>query len=159
TEPSVADEPKPSGFTDNPITKRGRGSNITVETGFDNPFTFLRNSLISFIYASLGPFPWQIRYLRQVLVLPELILWYFALFFVIKGIRRPIRSHTFVLLIFSLVVFGALSLYICNFGITTRIRIPAFISLFCLAPFGINWASDNKIIKFFSRSLDGLMKI
>jgi len=142
-EPSASEEPPAS--TDKPVTKRGRGSVVTVETGFENPFIFLKNSLISFIYASLGPFLWQMRYLRHLFVLPELILWYFALFFIIKGIKKPIRSHTFTLLIFSLIVFGVLSLFLCDFGITTRIRIPAFISLFCLAPFGFERLKNIKI--------------
>ena len=152
-ETSVSESSAPAA---KPVTKRGRGSAVTVETGFENPFTFLRNSLISFIYASLGPFPWQLRFLRHLFTLPEIILWYFALFFAVKGIKKASLPRAFVLPIFSLLVLGSISIYLANFGITTRIRIPAFISIFCLAPFGINWASNNKIIKFFSKKLDFL---
>ncbi|MEK7540621.1 MAG: hypothetical protein AAB529_00045 [Patescibacteria group bacterium] len=156
--PTATAEPKPSGFTDNPITKRGRGSNVIVKTGFGNPFIFLKNSLISFIYASLGPFPWQMRYLRHFLILPETILLYFSIFFIIKGIKKPIKSLAFTLLFFSILLLAVLSVFIANFGITTRIRVPAFISLFALAPFGINWTSNNKITKFLSKRLDILIK-
>jgi len=128
-----------------PVTKRGRGSVVTVETGFDNAFSFVKNSLIALTYATLGPFPWQMRYLRHLLVLPELLLWYLALFFTIKGIRRPARSNVFVILIFSFIVFSTLSVYLCDFGITTRIRIPAFIAVFCLAPFGFKRLKNIKI--------------
>lgn len=150
---------EPSASVDEPVTKRGRGSAVMVKTGLENPFTFLRNSLVSFIYASLGPFPWQMRYLRHLFILPELILWYFALFFAIKGIKKPSRYYTFTMLVFSLLVLGSLSVFLANFGITTRVRIPAFISIFCLAPFGINWNSNNKITKIFSKSLDALTKL
>ncbi|MBU4274586.1 hypothetical protein KKE19_02110 [Patescibacteria group bacterium] len=136
---------EPSAPTDKPTTKRGRGSAVMVKTGFENPFTFIKNSFVSFIYASLGPFPWQLRYLKHLFILPELILWYFALFFAIKGIKKPTRPHTFTLLIFSLLVLGTLSLFLSNYGIVTRLRIPAFISLFCLAPFGFKRLKYIKI--------------
>jgi len=167
-EPPVVESPmseelpvneEPPAIEDKSVTKRGRGSAVMVETGFENPFTFLKNSFISFIYASIGPFPWQLRYLRHLFILPEIILLYFSLFFIIKGIKKPLRSHAITLLFFSLISLAGLSIFIANFGITTRIRIPAFISLFCLVPFGINWFSNNKIIKTLSKSLDALMKI
>lgn len=163
TESSIVEEPpvieEPSVAEEQPATKRGRGSAVMVETGFENPFIFLKNSFISFIYASIGPFPWQLRYLRHLFILPEIIILYFSLFFIIKGIKKPLKSHTITLLFFSLISLAGLSIFIANFGITTRIRIPAFISLFCLVPFGINWFSNNKIIKILSKSLDALMKI
>ena len=155
-------KPAPSAFNNNASTKRGRGSAVTVKTGFENPFTFVKNSVIAFIFASLGPFPWQMRYLRHFLILPEIILWYFALFFAIKGIIKSFKLQYKVILplvIFSLLTLGALSLFLCDFGITTRIRIPAFIFIFCLAPLGINWASNNKIFRFFSKNLDMLIKL
>lgn len=158
-EPAASEPVAPEPAASEPVAKRGRGSAVMVKTGFENPFTFFRNYFISFIYASFGPFPWQLRYLRHLFIMPELILWYFAIFFAIKGIKKPAISHTFTLLVFSLLVLGTLSLFLSNYGIVTRIRIPALISIFCLAPFGINWISNNKIIKIFSRSTDALMKL
>ena len=151
-EPSTSEPSTSESFTsehidesvDKPIIKRGVGSSVTVKTGFENPFTFVKNSLISFSYTLLGPFPWHLRYLRHLFIIPELILWYFSLFFIIKGIRKPDKAHVFTLVIFSLLVFGALSVFLTNFGITTRIRIPAFISLLCLVPFGFKrFLKDN----------------
>ncbi|MEK7658901.1 MAG: hypothetical protein AAB352_03505 [Patescibacteria group bacterium] len=148
TKPSVVVEtpaPEKPSTTTEPVTKRGRGSSIEVETGFDNPFKFLKNSVISFIYTSFGPFPWQMRYLRHLLILPEVVLWYFALFFAIKGIKNLKPAYTFILFFFSFLVLASLSVYLANFGITTRIRIPAFISIFCLAPFGFEKLKNIKI--------------
>jgi len=116
----------------------GTGSSIVVETGFDNPFKFSGNYLESFIYVLLGPLPWQIKYSRHFLALFETIPWYFLLFFVIKGIIRSVKRERIVipLIIFSFGVFAVLSLFLSNFGIVTRIRMPAFISLLCLIPLG-----------------------
>ena len=127
----------------------GRESSVIVKTGFENPFTFLRNSAISFSYSLFGPFPWQMTHLRHLFVLPEMIAWYFLFFFAIKGAIKSIRRYRVILplIIFSFVVFVALSLFINNFGIITRIRMPAFISLLCLAPFGFKrFLKDDNIL-------------
>ena len=116
----------------------GTGSSIVVETGFDNPLKFLKNSFKSFVYVTLGPFPWQMRYPRHFLALFETIPWYFLLFFIIKGAKVSIKKFRIAipLIIFSFGVFVILALFLSNFGIVTRIRIPAFISLLCLIPLG-----------------------
>ncbi|MFA5878114.1 MAG: glycosyltransferase family 39 protein [Candidatus Staskawiczbacteria bacterium] len=130
------------------VFRSGRGSSVVIKTGFENPLIFLRNTALSFACAFLGPFPWQITRPKHLFVLPELIAWYFLLFFIIKGITKSIREQYRVILpvlIFSLLVFGTLALFITNFGIITRIRIPAFLSLLCLFPFGFKWLKDAEI--------------
>jgi len=116
----------------------GQGSSIVVKTGFGSPFVFLRNSMISFTYSLFGPFPWQMKHLRHLFVLPEMIAWYFLFFFAIKGVIKSIRRYRVILplVLFSLILLSVLALFINNFGIITRIRMPAFISLLCLTPFG-----------------------
>jgi len=119
-------------------TPPGMGSSIVVETGFDNPLKFIKNSLKSFVYVFLGPLPWQMKYPRHFLALFETIPWYFLLFFITKGVLMAIKRHrtAIPLIIFSLGALSILALFLSNFGIVTRIRIPAFISLLCLIPLG-----------------------
>ena len=133
----------------------GTGSSIVIEIGFDNPLKFLGNFLKSFIYVLLGPLPWQMKYPRHFFALLETIPWYFLLFFVIKGAIRSFKRYKIAipLTTFSLGVFSVLALFLSNFGIVTRIRIPAFISLLCLIPLsftnfhkkGVDVAKNNKI--------------
>lgn len=126
----------PSLTLDDP--RRGEGSTVVIKTRFDNPPIFLKNNLESFINVILGPFPWQIKYTRQLLALFETIPWYFLLFFIIKGVLRSIKERrrtVFPLIFFSLLTFGVLAIYIDNFGILTRVRMSAFIALSCLIPF------------------------
>jgi len=124
----------------------GMGSSIVIETGFDNPLKFIKNSLKSFIYVLLGPLPWQMKYARHFLALFETIPWYFLLFFIIKGIVLSIKRYktAIPLVIFSFGVFLILTLFLSNFGIVTRIRIPAFISLLCLIPLGFKEKIESK---------------
>ena len=146
----------------------GLGSSFLVETGFESPFKFVKNSIYSFIYSLLGPFPWQIKTKQQFFALFETIPWYFLFFFSITGIVRLVKENGLIkfvtkyrviipLLLFSIMSLAALSLYINNFGIITRIRIPSFIILLCLLPFNIKLSKklaklfyETKIIKFFN---------
>ena len=128
----------------------GKGSSMLIKTGLDNPLTFIKNSLWSFANVLLGPFPWQLTSLRHLLTLPEVIGWYFLLFFIVKGIIESIRKKNTIILpliIFSCLVMGVLALFMSNFGIITRIRISAFLSLLCILPLGLQNFDQNKILQ------------
>ncbi|MDO8529795.1 MAG: hypothetical protein Q7S10_00065 [bacterium] len=140
-----APAPVPPVVSEEPVFQ---DSAVIVETGFKDPVSFLKNISLSFIYSSLGPFPWQLTQKRHLFVLPEMILWYVLLFFIARGIITSIKKEYRVilpLLIFSGIVFGVLSVYINNFGIVTRIRMPAFLALLCLLPFGLEKFKNTKI--------------
>jgi hypothetical protein len=125
-----------------------RDSSFVVEPGLENPLIFIKNTLLSFVYTVLGPFPWQMKKAKHLLALPEMIAWYFLFFFIVEGIIKSIGIQYKVILpfvIFSCFVFGALALFINNFGMITRIRIPAFLSLLCLLSFGFERLKNIKI--------------
>lgn len=163
----------PATLAVSPPPPPGLGSSFLVKTGLDNPLKFIRNSLESFIYSLLGPFPWQIKYKRQLFVLLEMIPWYFLLFLLVSGFVKNIHKRGvgkslqqyrlgLPLLLFSIMSLGAVSLFVANFGIITRIRIPSFIALLCLLPFHREASNklkelsqryhEKKIIKFFNLS-------
>lgn len=164
-EPDVSEpaKPQPSCVIEPQLPSvLGKDSSVTIKTGFESPFVFLKNTSLSFINSLLGPFPWQMKQSKHFFALLEVIPWYFLLFFIIKGIIKSVKEKYRVILplvIFSFFVLGILALFIGNFGIITRIRIPAFASLLCLLPFGVNWTSSSKIGKFFSNKLDILIKL
>src|SRR3989344_3725929 len=119
----------------------GSGSNFELETGFKGGAgSFLKNSFQSFTYSLLGPFPWQLTQKRQVIGLAETIPWYILIIAFTYGSVSFIKKNGILpflkfyksslpLLIFSIFTLGALSLFINNYGIIARIRIPAFICL------------------------------
>lgn len=122
-----------------PEIDSGTGSSIVIGTGLENPSSFIINSFRSFIYVLLGPLPWHIRYYNQLVAFLETFPWYVLLFFIIKGGLGALRRYqrpAIVVLFFALFSLAVLSLFINNFGIATRIRIPSFIALLCLIPFG-----------------------
>lgn len=123
-------------------------SSIVIKTGFENPITFVKNSLLSFACSFLGPFPWQLTLRKYVFIFPEMVAWYFFLFFIARGVIEAIKERNktiLALIIFSVIVIGAVSLFLTNFGIITRIRMPAFLALLCLLPLSFGFLKDIKI--------------
>jgi hypothetical protein len=122
----------------------GSSSSFTVKAGFDGgPFNFVKNYFQSFTYSLLGPFPWQLKYSRQMFTLTETIPLYLcfivSLYGLVKfikgrGFKKFVEHYKLVLpaLIFGLSAFGALSLFINNYGIIFRIRIPMIICFFAV---------------------------
>jgi len=124
----------------------GNDSSFVVSVNSGNKFRFIMNYGTSYVYSFLGPFPWQLKFKKHLMFLFETIPWYFLLIVSFYGICRKIkktslaeflRENKFFLpiLIFSAFAFGALSLFINNFGIIARIRMPIFISMFSLLIF------------------------
>jgi 4-amino-4-deoxy-L-arabinose transferase-like glycosyltransferase len=92
-----------------------------------------------FTYILFGPFPWQLKKPIHYLSLFEMIPWYILFLFVIKGIYQSIKDRkrlVLPLILFSLLVLIPITIFISNFGIITRIRVPAFIALLSLIPLG-----------------------
>lgn len=165
SEPSV---PQSSAVQENiptqPAPKKeteGNSSTFILETGLDRGiFIFSKNSFKSFIYSLLGPFPWQFRIQRQQMALVETIPWYILIVVSFYGFIGFIKKNGFVgflrfhkltlpLLLFSLLALGALSLYINNYGIIARIRIPVFMCLISVMFISFNNANNEKISHYW----------
>lgn len=143
------------------VEESGVGSSFVVKAGFDSPSSFIKNYFESFICAFFGPFPWQLKYKRHLFFLLETIPWYFFICFIVYGIYKSFKKlelvqifehYKFAILplFFSIMALGALSLFINNFGIIVRIRMPVFIVILCLI--GLNKNIDNiidKIVHYF----------
>lgn len=116
------------------------GSTVIVKAGFENPFTFISNYIKSFTFVFLGPLPWHIKYSRHLFAIVETMSWYLLLFFIAKGIIRSSKKYRIILttVLLSIAMLGVIGLFIDNFGIYMRIRMPAFLvllSLVSLQPF------------------------
>ncbi len=125
----------------------GQDSSINIKAG-NTPLQFIKNTFISFLCAFAGPFPWQLKSLKHIFVLPEILLWWACLFFILKGVIGSIKSeykNILPLLLFGMIVVGMISIYMTNFGLVTRIRMPAFVVLFCLASYGLGKVNKIKI--------------
>ena len=95
---------------------------------------------IGFAYLYFAPFPWQATNLRQAITIPEVLVWWASIPFLIYGavytIKNKLRS-AFPVLIFSLLLTIAYSIFQGNVGTAYRQRTQIQVFLFILV--GAGW--------------------
>jgi hypothetical protein len=92
-------------------------------------------------YFVLGPAPWQVRSLRQILAVPDALVWWFLLPSLWRGIREGRRRRGREILIYllpALALTVVLTLLIANFGTAVRERMQVIIFLIPLI--GLGWS-------------------
>ncbi len=117
----------------------GFASTVDLKVSFRSPKAFIVTFFKSFAFVAIGPFPWQFTAVRHCFALLETIPWTFLSVLILLGIIHALRSRhrALSLAIFSFGLFLILAIYMNNFGITTRIRMPTFFLLSAFIPFGI----------------------
>jgi hypothetical protein len=91
---------------------------------------------------ALGPFPWEFEGFRQLLSLPEVLVWYALLLPLFRGIRRGLRDTpwpTLPLLGMALAIIFAIALLEGNLGLAFRHRLQAFSLLLVFVGAGWGW--------------------
>jgi Dolichyl-phosphate-mannose-protein mannosyltransferase len=90
-------------------------------------------------YFLLGPAPWQLHNVRQSLEVPDLLVWWFLLPSLWRGIREGWRRRGREILVYvlpALAVTVALTLLVANFGTVVRERMQVVILLIPLMSLG-----------------------
>ncbi|MDO8530220.1 MAG: phospholipid carrier-dependent glycosyltransferase [bacterium] len=112
------------------------------------PVAVATSFAIAFFNNLLGPFAWQLTRSRQAFALLETLPWFFLFLLSVTGaavsFKKTYQSIA-PLILFSLIVLGMASFLLTNFGIITRFRIPAIISLVCLVPLSLGGLKYIKI--------------
>lgn len=94
---------------------------------------------IGFAYLMFAPFPWQISSLRQAITIPEVLLWWAMIPLMISGIIYAVRNQlrtAFPILLFSLVLTVAYSIFQGNVGTAYRQRTQIQVFLFMFIAVG-----------------------
>lgn len=115
-----------SGFNEEVDVSTTEGALTAIPTGF--------------MYLMLAPFPWQASNLRQAITIPEVLVWWMMIPFVIIGLIYAVRHrllNAFPILIFSLLLTVAYSLFQGNVGTAYRQRTQIQVFLFILM--GVGW--------------------
>lgn len=106
-------------------------------------FAFLPIGMTFFLFA---PFPWMLRNFRQLITMPEMVVWwYLALRYLIPGIREGLRlraGHTTTICSVALLSIMAYGLVEGNVGTAYRHRAQVLPLLLILAAGG--WAAARK---------------
>lgn len=122
-----------------------RGGSSTSASGFlataniSSPLRSLRYLPLGLLYFVLGPFPWQIHGLRELAAIPDVVVWWYLLPSLWRGIRcayqRLSGGLVFDLLPACLLAV-LLTLLFANFGTVVRERMQLTLTLVPLIAFG-----------------------
>jgi 4-amino-4-deoxy-L-arabinose transferase-like glycosyltransferase len=111
---------------------------------------------IGFAYLMFAPFPWEMANLRQSITLPEILIWWamfpimiWGLFWAIKNRLRP----AFPMMLFSLLLTLAYSIFQGNVGTAYRQRTQIQIFLFIFIAVGIQLIRERREDKALRRSV------
>lgn len=95
---------------------------------------------LGFTYLMFAPFPWQAANLRQAITIPDVLVWWVMMPFLVIGIIYTVKNrlrNAFPVLIFSLLLTLAYSITQGNVGTAYRQRAQIQVFLFVLV--GVGW--------------------
>ncbi|MBA3691931.1 MAG: glycosyltransferase family 39 protein [Acidobacteria bacterium] len=124
----------------------GYGQDLDVSTT-EGAFAALP---VGLTYLLLAPFPWQMTNWRQAITLPEVLLWWSSIPFLLSGLWYTIRYRlrsSIPILVFSLMLTLAYSIFLGNIGTAYRQRTQIQVFLFMFIAVGWTlWQerSENK---------------
>jgi hypothetical protein len=94
---------------------------------------------IGFSYLMFAPFPWQIRNFRQLITLPEMLIWWSSIPFLILGLWYTIKQRfrsSIGILFFTFMLTIAYSIFQGNVGMAYRQRAQIQVFLFIFVAVG-----------------------
>jgi 4-amino-4-deoxy-L-arabinose transferase-like glycosyltransferase len=95
---------------------------------------------IGLAYLLFAPFPWAITGIRQVLTLPETLVWYALMPSLLRGLRHTVRERlraALPILVFAMILTAAYAIFQSNVGTAYRQRTQVTMFFFILMGAGI----------------------
>lgn len=114
----------------------------------------LRHLPFGVLYVMFGPFPWEIRNLRQAIALPEGLLWWMMVPALVRGLWLAVRHRlpeSWLILIFSAGVLLPYSFSQGNVGTAYRQRIQFQILFFIFVALGYVWKRRQRLARALVR--------
>jgi hypothetical protein len=111
----------------------GEDSDVSTTVGAISAFP------VGFAYLMLAPFPWQMTTLRQMITLPEVLLWWATIPLMLIGLWYTIKHRlrtAIPIMIFSLMLTLAYSIFLGNVGTAYRQRTQIQVFLFMFIAVG-----------------------
>lgn len=102
---------------------------------------------VGMIYILFAPFPWQIPLDKEMLILPEMLIWWASLPFLIRGLLYTVRNRLRIaipILTFSAMLTTAYALFQSNIGAAYRQRTQIQVFLFIFVAVGWTVFQENR---------------
>jgi len=128
------------------VANSGFGGDVDV-TDPQAAITFLP---IGLVYVLFAPFPWMITNFRQLVTLPELIMWWLLVPMVVKGFWYAVRhrlKESFAILLFTVGLTLVYALYQSNVGTAYRHRAQLYVFFFIFISIGLDLRRQAKLQK------------
>ena len=109
---------------------------------------------VGFVYLMLAPFPWQVRTLRAALTVPDILLWWSSIPFLIIGLAFTFKHRlkkAVPIMVFTILLTLSYSLFQGNVGTAYRQRIQIQVFLFIFIAVGLTIVKERKENKAFQR--------
>lgn len=119
----------------------GEGYDVTTVEG---TVTLLPIGIVFILFA---PFPWQMTNARQILIAPEMLVWWLCIPFLIKGIWFTVKTRlreAIPILTFSGMLTVAYAVFQSNIGAAYRQRTQIQVFLFIFVAVGWTLYKENK---------------
>jgi hypothetical protein len=115
------------------------GSGFAEEVDVSTPAGAIAAIPVGFIYLLLAPFPWQISSVRSALTLPEVVLWWSLIPFLVAGLWYTVKYRfrsSIAVLLFTFMLTIAYSIFQGNVGTAYRQRTQIQVFLFIFIAVG-----------------------
>ena len=126
---------------------RSADSGFSEESDVSTPTGAIATIPIGLTFLFLAPFPWNAENFRQAITIPETLLWYATIPFIISGLLYTIRrrfSRALPILIFALMLSIAYAIFQGNVGTAYRQRTQIQVFLYIFAAVGIELILEKR---------------
>ena len=126
---------------------RSADSGFSEESDVSTPTGALATIPVGLTFLFLAPFPWMAANLRQAVTIPETLLWYATIPFIISGLVYTIRrrfSRALPVLIFTVMLSIAYAIFQGNVGTAYRQRTQIQVFLYIFAAVGIELILEKR---------------
>ena len=128
------------------VSESGFGGDVDIS----DPKAALAYLPLGVLYVLFAPFPWMVTNFRQLITLPELLLWWILLPALLKGywfsIRHRLRE-TLAIIFFTISLTLAYALYQSNAGTAYRHRAQLYVFFFIFINIGLEVRREAKAKK------------
>jgi dolichyl-phosphate-mannose-protein mannosyltransferase len=103
---------------------------------------------VGLVYVLFAPFPWMMTNVRQLITLPEMIMWWLLVPMVVKGFWYAVKhrlKESFAIVIFTVGLTLVYALYQSNVGTAYRHRAQLYVFFFIFISIGLDLRRKAKL--------------
>lgn len=143
--------------------ERSRAGSATAESGFgqDLDVSTTEGALaaipVGFVYVMFAPFPWELFNSSYLITIPDMLIWWASIPFLVIGLLFSIKNNlrkSLGVLIFSIMLALAYSLFQGNIGTAYRQRIQIQVFLFMFVAVGWELVKEKRENKKLGRNAE-----